>query len=173
MTKISLRDMQLSYDGEKLTVSSQKHADQSITLSGSDVEELVQFVETVAKTERDRVNRRESYRVPILPDSGVELMLRVGGVEFKAMPRNISMTGIFVVPRSSEKLKLMIDDRVNVYLSYGDQSMMLNAIVKRYEEGGYGLFFPSSMRGEYLDPPALIRRIVMELQRQTMVQGHE
>ncbi|MCA9136088.1 MAG: PilZ domain-containing protein [Planctomycetales bacterium] len=172
MAVIKLSDIQLVYDGDTLTISSVKTPEKSVTLDAQSVEELVDFVQGLAPVDESDgpgSNRRESFRVPVLDDSGLAVTLVKGNKRCEAKPANISMTGVFIkVPEKSQP-DFKISDEIFVELTYQKSKIELEAIVRRIEDGGIGLFFPVTIKSEHVNPPPLVRRIVMDLQRQWML----
>lgn len=171
MAVIKLSDIQLVFDGTTLTISSLKSPEKTVSLDANSVEELVDFVHGLAanvESEDQGPNRRESFRVPVMEASGLSVRLVKRGTSVDGKPLNISMTGVFVkVPVKSEP-DFELGDEVVAEISYQKSKLQLGAIVRRKENRGMGLLFPETIRDEHVNPPPLIRHIVMELQRRWM-----
>ncbi|WP_182869715.1 PilZ domain-containing protein [Rhodopirellula sp. JC639] len=173
MAEITLRDLEIFYDGDTLKISSGDEPQKSVTLDPATVKPLVDFVQALAPPEEkeaksEEENRRESFRVPIIDESGLSVTLISGKNRCVSKPTNISMTGVFVEVPKDRSIALDIDDELRARLSMNKSEIELDAVVRRIEPNGFGLFFPETFKGEHVDPPPIIRRIVMDLQRQWM-----
>jgi len=172
MAKITLRDIQLTYDGETLTICSVNHPLKSVSLDANAVGELIDFVQSVSKRRPARPliddNRRESFRVPIVDAGDLRCRLTVRGHTYQGQPSNISMTGVYIQRRLSDPIELRIGDEIDLQMTSRDQQIDMDAIVRRLGINGYGLFFPRTMKGDTIAPPSEFRRMVMELQRRWM-----
>ncbi len=173
MAKITLRDIQLTYDGDTLTICSVNAPRQSIALDSGAVGELIDFVQSLrarhsAVKHRIEDNRRESFRVPIVNPGDLQCVLTFDGITFEAVAMNISMTGVYLKRRNRDPVALKIGDEVHVQLVSHDQFIELDAVDRRMGDNGYGLFFPCTLRGNTIAPPPEFRRLVMELQRRWM-----
>lgn len=187
MAEIKLRDIQLTYDGRTLTISSVKERGKSVTLDARTVEELVDFVKLFEPIEENRTetgnsetgndetgNRREAFRVPVIDDFNLRCVITRHGECIEAKATNISMTGVFVeLPELIElpergSDRIMIDDKMDVSITLDKWNVVLASVVRRQEDHGFGLFFPATIRGHNVEPPPMLRRIVMDLQRRWM-----
>ncbi|OYP39112.1 PilZ domain-containing protein [Rhodopirellula sp. MGV] len=172
MAKLTLRDIELSYDGDALTICSVSHPETQLTLDADAVDELVDFVETVQKSKvvvNDDDNRRQSFRVPILRRDDLRVWIQFNNLEFEARPDNISMTGVFVKASDRDPVKFQIGDEARLTLACNDETIEMEGIVRRMGRNGYGFFFPACVRFEQVSPPPEVRRMVMELQRRWMM----
>ena len=184
MAEITLRDIQLKYDGKTLTISSVEQPHRSVSLDPRAVEELVQFVHALSDVDidpsdqssqspvsgrTDGANRREAFRVPVIVESGLEVSVTANGEQTNAEPTNISMTGVFVELAEGSRIQPNIGDELHVQLATDELSIGLDAVVRRKEKDGFGLFFPASIKGEHVNPPPVLRLIVMDLQRRWMM----
>jgi hypothetical protein len=113
-------------------------------------------------------NRRTVFRVPVFENSGLTCMLRLQHQEFAVRPRNISLTGISIPITESLTGLLAEEQEVSVTLRFENCCQVLQGIVRRLTPQAAGIFFPESIRGENMVPPADLMRIVMLLQRQWM-----
>ena len=182
MAEIKLRDIQLTYDGRTLTISSVKEPGKSVALDARTVEELVDFVKLFEPIEEENAetdkpatgNRREAFRVPVIDDFNLRCVITRHGESIEAKATNISMTGVFVeLPEFIElpergSDRIMIDDQMDVSITLDKWNVVLASVVRRQEDHGFGLFFPATIRGHNVEPPPMLRRIVMDLQRRWM-----
>ncbi|MEO1617332.1 MAG: PilZ domain-containing protein [Planctomycetota bacterium] len=174
MATITLRDIQMTYDGSTLTLCSLRVPDKSVSLDAEAAGELVDFVEAVAEDsfrglqKNDGPNRRESFRVPVMPAMELRCEVWARNYTFEADVSNISMTGVYVEQRRSDPVQFHLGDTAKVRLTCGEDTITLQAIVRRIGHNGYGFFFPITVKGSVIAPPQELRRIVMELQRRWM-----
>lgn len=174
MAEITLRDIEIFYDGETLKISSSEDPEKSVSFDPKSVKGLVDFVHLLSppeetETQTQDENRRESFRVPVIEDSGLRVTLISGKERCESKPTNISMTGVFVEVPKDRTIPLDINDELRARLSMNKTEIELEAIVRRIEPNGFGLFFPEAFKGEHVDPPPTVRRIVMDLQRRWMM----
>ncbi|MCC9601175.1 PilZ domain-containing protein [Stieleria sp. JC731] len=172
MAKLTLRDIELIYDGDELTICSVSRPETRLTLDPDAVDELVDFVETIQKTKvaiAEQDNQRQSFRVPIVRRDDLHVEINFRGMDFEARPDNISMTGLFIRSHDRDPVKFQIGDEATLTLTCNGESTELEGIVRRMGRNGYGFFFPACVRFEQVDPPPEVRRIVMELQRRWMM----
>ena len=165
MAEITIGEMQLVSDGNTLTIARRDQPDFAVCLDADGFRELLDFVTTIAGTE---FNQRQTFRIPLWDSSGLSVQIRTDESQVSVKPTNISLTGIFVEVHPDDWLDLQQDADVEVTLEFEGETQTHHAIVRRREGNGYGLFFPESMKGEEIDPPPGITRIVMELQRRWM-----
>ena len=182
MEEAKVHDVKLQYDGKTMILSSVEQPNRSIAFDPSTVQELVEFVRSLAREESDQAdssqqsdesdrreaaNRREAFRVPVIDDSGLEISLNAGD-QCQVKPTNISMTGVFVDLQNDSLINIKLGDEFQVKLALNKLSIDLDAVVRRQDGDGFGLFFPMSMKGGHVNPPPVLRQIVMELQRRWM-----
>lgn len=165
MAEITIGDAHLVSDGKTLTISRQGQKGLSLSLDAAGVAELIDFVTSLATTE---FNRRQDFRVPLHNSSGLSVQIRKGDRLISVTPTNISVTGIFIELPRDDWIDFEQDDQLDVILEFEGESQSLGGVVRRCTENGYGLFFPKSMKGMELDPPAALTQVVMELQRRWM-----
>lgn len=165
MAEITIGDAHLISDGNTLTIGSRGQRNLTLSLDAAGVSELIDFVTSLAKTE---FNRRQDFRVPIHDSSGLSAQIRKGQSLVSVMPLNLSVTGIFVELTRDDWIDFSQDDELEVILDFEGESQSHNGVVRRCADNGYGLFFPKSMKGKELAPPAELTRVVMELQRRWM-----
>ncbi len=163
MAEITIRDLQLTFDGETLVISSLDNPNRSVAMDAESVVDLVEFVTSFAQT---GANRRMTFRVPVLAESKFDVRVVVRGKDFRATPVDISMTGIFLDFPRQHWVDLPPDSMLGIKMRLGDHLQELYGNVRRCEGLGYGISFPDSITDESVEPPIDLRRIVMELQRQ-------
>ena len=166
MSEIIIGDIQLNCDGNTLTFTCDDEQDMAISLDEAGVRELIGFATSLTGSE---FNQRVSFRIPLWNSCGLSVQIRKDKFERLVTPTNISLTGIFVELRSDDWLEMAMDDELEVILDFDGEIQSCRGVVRRCELNGYGVFFPESMKEEQLDPPQKITRIVMELQRRSMV----
>lgn len=106
---------------------------------------------------------RLAERVPVSKDDPLDVAVVVDGVRYPARGLNVSMCGVLVY---LPERPLPLNQEVRVYLRLDGASIDLAGIVRRQVgPGQVGIFFPETVRGEMIDPPAGLRRIVLELGR--------
>ena len=165
MAEITIGDAHLVSDGETLTIGRRGQRDLTLSLDAAGVAELIDFVTSLATTE---FNRRQDFRVPIHHSSGLSVQIRKGDRLISVTPTNISITGIFIELPRDDWIDFEQDDQMSVILEFEGEKQDHRGVVRRCADNGYGLFFPKSMKGNELDPPAELSRVVMELQRRWM-----
>jgi len=162
MAEITIGDVQLASDGRSLTIRRKDQPNVAIGLDTQGVEQLIEFVTSLVGAE---FNRRRTFRVPVGVASVISVVIQAGKKSVSVTPRNISLTGIFVEAPSSEKLTLSHGDVCQVSLDFEGRKCTLGGVVRRCVDNGYGIFFPETMKGEEIEAPSSLVRIVMELQR--------
>ena len=165
MAKTTIGNVRLISDGKTLTIARRDQPNMAISLDSTEVEELIDFVTSLAATE---FNRRDTFRVPLWDSSGLSVQIRKDETQRLVTPTNISLTGIFVELRPDDWLDLAQDDDLEVILEFEGEAQSHHGVVRRCEDNGYGISFRDSMNGEQIDPPPGVTRIVMELQRRWM-----
>lgn len=163
MQELSIGGILFQSDGNTLTISARDGPSVSFRLERDGVEELIDFVGTLAGT---KLNRRNAFRVPIWESSELAVTIRKESTELTVAPINLSLTGMAVGVPTDANIELSLDDEVEVTLVFEGDTSTYQALVRRMDDKSCGLFFPESMKGEELDPPNSLVRVVMELQRQ-------
>jgi len=165
MADITIGDIHLISDGNTLTISGRHQPDKTVCLNSAEVEQLIDFVSSLAGTGS---HRRQSFRVPLNESSGLTAQIRTSGQLIDVTPTSLSLTGVFVVLHPDHWIDLAQGDIVEVFLEFEGETHMYHGSVRRREVNGYGLFITESMNGEQIEPPPDISDIVMELQRRWM-----
>lgn len=155
------------FDGSSLDLKIQQGDDSEVKVSFDlkAIEEIKSFLETLHLLD---VNRREAYRVPLQNNSLLSASIRYEGNSIAVIPKTISVTGVFVAPACGTSLDLKEGDSVEITLDFEGESQKLDALVRRCQPDGFGLFFKDSMIGEQIEPHPQLSRLVMELQRRIM-----
>ncbi len=165
MAEIAIGDIQLHSDGNTLTISGRNQPDMTVCLNASEIEQLLNFVSSLAGTGS---RRRQSFRVPLNESSGLKVRILTEGRLVEVIPTSLSLTGVFVVVPPNEWIDLAQGDILEVILEFENETHTYHGSVRRREVNGYGLLFTESMNGRQIEPPPDISRIVMELQRRWM-----
>ena len=167
--ELTIDDTRFIFDGANLSIWNQPAEDpESEPICSLDVNAIGEIRSFLASLHLLDINRREAYRVPLHECNWLTVSIRCGGESIAVIPKTISVTGIFVAPPPGRSLDLSEGDAVDITLGFEGQSQKLDALVRRCQPGGFGLFFKDSMTGEQIDPPPQLSRIVMELQRRIM-----
>jgi hypothetical protein len=112
-------------------------------------------------------NRRIAFRVPVDRDSGLRVWVTTrDGQTWTPETRNLSVAGMLVEFDRAAAPRLEAGDLIEVLLQMAAHEIRLEAEVKRRDGDAYGLFFPKSLDGRKLRPPADLDAIVRALDRQ-------
>ena len=163
MQKISIGNLQFRSDGETLTITARDRPDLSFSLDRDGVEELIDYVTTLAGS---AFSRRTAFRVPVWDSSGLSAVMREGQTESPVTPIDLSVTGMLARLPAEANIDASLDDHVEVTLDFEGQKSTYRAVVRRRDENTCGLLFPETIKDGELDPPDNLLRVVMELQRQ-------
>ena len=167
--ELTIDDTRFIFDGSSLSIWNQGAEDpESEPMCSFDLNAIEEIKSFLASLHLLDINRREAYRVPLHDCHLLTATLRHGVELFEMIPKTISVTGIFVAPPPGHSLDLSEGDAVEIILGFEGQSQKLDALVRRCQPNGFGLFFKDSMTGEQIDPPSQLSRLVMELQRRIM-----
>ncbi len=159
--EITIGEIHLKSDGSTLTIARLNQPNITLNIDAKGVEELIDFVTSLTET---KFNRRRNFRVPLWDSSGLSVQIRKDEKQLSATPKDISVIGIFVELRPDDWLDLKQDDDLEVILEFEGETQTYRAVVRRCEDNGYGLLFPESMKGNQINPPTELKRIVMKLQ---------
>ncbi len=111
------------------------------------------------------VQRRFSFRVPVFPSSGLEVVMTLEGDKpVSPMPIDVSMSGILVEFRASDDPDLALEHELPVTVRRGNDVAALRGIVRRRMGHRYGLYFPECVTVEGIQPTEELRRIVKSLE---------
>jgi hypothetical protein len=162
MAEITIGDVRLVADGNKLTIARRGQRDLTLSLDAEGLEELIDFITSLAG---DESNQRQNFRVPVHESSGLSVQIRKDKKLLSVIAKNISVGGVFVELRPDAWIDLAQEDELEVLLEFEGITQSYRGVVKRRADNGYGLLFPDSMKGNEVDPPEELRQMVMELQR--------
>ena len=171
MADTTIGDFRFRSDGRTLTIIPRDAPDKSISLDRNCFEELLDFVNTIVKSDYT-YNRRQAFRVPLWESCGLKCEIRVDESLFLVRPTDISLTGIFVEFRPEDPVTLRVSDLVDVQMTMDGNTSTFRSIVKRVEGHGAGLFFARSRQAEQISPPSEITRLVMDLQRRWIARNY-
>lgn len=170
MAELTIGPLKFRSQGNSLIIQALQDPKLNAGLAANEVHELIEFLIALTSNE---LNRRQSFRVPLSVTSGLRVTLHKGGKSLKVEPKNISLTGLLVGFQSEETLDLKIGSQVRVSLEFEGKSLEYTSVVCRQLEDSCGLFFPESLTGEEIEPPAPYLNLVMELQRRLVIQTTE
>lgn len=163
MEELTIGSLLFRSDGKTLTISARDRPDFSFSLERDGVEELIDYVSTLAGTD---FNRRHAFRIPIWDSSGLLAVIREGQTETPVTPIDLSLTGMLARLPEESNVEPALEDEVIVTLEFHGVKSMYHAVVKRRTEFTCGLLFPETIVDGELNPPDSLVRVVMELQRQ-------
>ncbi len=166
MSALTLGDLVMEFSGTTLAVSHRNHPSELVRLDADSIARLRKYVQSLEPLE---TQRREAFRVPLEGLSELAVALVINGKDVPVVPLDISITGVYVKARATSKLDLAYDDSLDVKLQYEQETLTYRGVVRRCEPNGIGLFFPESLKGEQINPPPELSRIIMDLQRKAMV----
>ncbi|MCA9064330.1 MAG: hypothetical protein KDA96_14770 [Planctomycetaceae bacterium] len=137
------------------------------TLSPHEVERLRELIAAGNNKRLPVVRVQVSDRCPIV------MTLRADRLAFTARVVNLSMTGALVIV-SPEHIDVVRSVAVlQAELTLHDLRFNAPATVKRVDRNEIGLFFPTCVRHDEVEPPAGLVKIIMSLQRSEMVRRAE
>jgi len=147
-----------------LILTDSRRPDAEIRLEGDGPRALAEFL---AYSPGRGANDRQAFRVPLATSSG--LLVRLSGPQaVPVVAVSISVTGMFLAPAAGGTLDFAIGRELELQLEFEQRTLDLHGLVCRLDRTGCGLLFRESFRGEELDPPPALSRIVMELQRRAV-----
>jgi hypothetical protein len=114
--------------------------------------------------------QRGTFRVAVRGDSGIEASLLLAGKELAATVGDISAEGIFLKLDRGPVDALGVDSKVDVQVSFDEDTILLHGIIRSEHSGGYGIFFPHRGRGGRINPLDRFERISAQLQRTSLSQ---
>lgn len=118
--------------------------------------------------------RRATFRIAVKPSSGLQAAFVVNDNLHIARACNLSTEGIFIRPLDRRAApRLEPNDAVTVEIEFQGEDIWLSGEVRARRDGGYGIYFPRTDRDGYRNPRDKLRRIVMELQRESITQRIE
>ncbi len=108
---------------------------------------------------------RSTFRVPVCSTSRLQAQIGCNGDVRKARCINLSLTGCLLEVDSDGFLGESDEDFI-VKLHIGDERIELLSELRHIKDRRGGFFFPESMRGGEIAPPAALRRIVSLTERE-------
>ncbi len=169
MAEFEIGDVTLSVGAQGLTLRPRNQPDLEIRFDADGVSELLDLLRIASE---HIFSQRQGFRVPIRSSSTLDTTLRIGAEEaFAVTARNVSLTGIFVELRPDEPHELTLDLEVEVVMDFERKTVSAHGIVRRHEAGGYGIFFVESVRGEELNPPPALVRLVRKLEARWLAES--
>ncbi len=167
MLSTTIGSVRARLEGGTLTLTETAAPGSPVCFHGEEIQTLVDFLVSAPARES---NIRQAYRVAVRPTSGLVARIQAGTESTDVIATSISVLGPFVGPLPGSKLTLSMDQEVLLSLEFEGRGLTLRGIVCRQDSTGCGLLFPESLKGEELDPPQLLSRIVMELQRRVVAE---
>jgi c-di-GMP-binding flagellar brake protein YcgR len=110
-------------------------------------------------------NRREAFRVPLWGSCGLTVEGNLRGQSLSARALDISLTGILLVFDADEAFELELGQPIQLTLRLDSDEQVLQAVFRRRQGEGYGLYFPETMQHQHAQSPQRLNKMVMELQR--------
>ncbi|MFK7738321.1 MAG: PilZ domain-containing protein [Pirellulaceae bacterium] len=162
MPELEIGNLKLETQKRRLRIVNQADGQEITTLEEEQVEELIDFIVSLSYSE---FNRRRSFRVPVKDASGLLVEMEKDGKQIPVRARDISVTGICIENNFCPGDELKLEDEVVVQLEFEGNVDTIAGVVKRLEYETVGILFPDCLRGETIEPPEEIRRLVMQLQR--------
>ena len=164
MKETHIGDTHFVYDGKRLTIKGRDRVLPSCIMDRTELPTLYQFIGSLMELNEER----QTFRLGRDALSELSAYAVHAGRRYPVKIRDLSLTGVFMeVP-----LGLEVDfgkiEEFEIALEYNGQQQSHRGVVRRQAANGYGVFFPSSMKGEHIDPPTPLVRLVMELQRQRL-----
>ncbi len=107
---------------------------------------------------------RQSFRVPVVPASGLAVAARIGAAVYLAQPLDLSLCGIGI-ELAEEAPPLDVGHRLDLELRLGEDTVCLQGRVQRRYERLYGVLFPETVHGRDIRPPEGLRQMLRALER--------
>ena len=159
MSRVEIGGVVITAEAGRVTFSHAGEPTAKIELDSEGLSELMDFLRSVRV---DRQNRRRGFRVPVLSNRfRARLRGALSSVETRA--RDVSLSGIFLEFPSGVP-PIDVDDRVQIFLEYGNDATELSGTVTRRTEKGVGVVFSHAANAQAPTPPAEFSRIVMLLE---------
>lgn len=114
--------------------------------------------------------QRGVFRVTVKPRSGLQASLNFAGRVWAATVRDVSSEGISIKLAGSVLPALTIDSRVDVEVTFDDETLVLHGVIRSHRDGGYGIFVPERDRRGQINPRAKLAKISTHLQRADLAQ---
>lgn len=141
------------------SVDSEEPSELSLDLN--QVAELFRFLRSVISP----ADRRNTHRLPIPEAGGFRATIHLATEAIPAEAKNLSLTGILLLPASPNSAGLKLGATVRVLLEFDGESVIAESTIQRRTGSEYGLSFLDSGSGDELDPLPGLSRIMMKLER--------
>ena len=168
MNETKIGDVIVRSDGQALDMRHSHNDALRTRLDHDGIKERMDFFRSSTINES---NQRKSFRIPVLPSSGLSARLRISQKTWSVTPKNISLTGIFVEFPHGDTPGLEKDSDVDLTIQLNSKAVTLRGVVRRRKANGYGILFPECLRDKEVCPPESFRNMVMELQRRWLQKG--
>jgi len=123
--------------------------------------ELFRFLQSVINP----ADRRNTHRLAIPEGGGFRSTIHLATEAIPSEAKNLSLTGILLLPVSPNAAGLHVGATVRVLLEFDGESVIAEATIQRRTGSEYGLSFLDSGTGDELDPLPGLSRIMMKLER--------
>jgi hypothetical protein len=114
--------------------------------------------------------QRATFRVAVRRDSAIEASLNLAGKRLRATVCDVSAEGIFLKLDRGVIAALKVDGKVDVEVSFEEETFLLHGVIRSERGGGYGIFFPPRDRAGHPNPLDRFERISAHLQRTSLSQ---
>lgn len=159
----TIGELKLRFEKGGLVIEDSENADAALQLSFEQVDALVDFV---CEHREEAANRRQVFRVPLWHTCGLQARMKVGNTVHETMPRNISLTGIFLaMPHDA---LVAPDVEVTIELEFEGEINHYEGRIARVEGDCCGVIFPETVGSDQFEPPDSLVKIVMALQRRLL-----
>lgn len=148
------------FEGEMFVVEDRQSPQSRVALSLNEVDELIDFLN---EQREEAANRRQVFRVPLWHTCGLQARMKIGNTVHETMPRNISLTGIFLAMPHDALVAPGVD--VQIELEFEGKIHHYPGRIVRVEGDCCGVIFPEAVESDQFEPPESLVNIVMELQR--------
>lgn len=162
MREIRIENVHVVASDTGLTLSREGEPATEIRFDAKGVQELIRFITSAAEI---GFNRRRSFRVSLWDSCELSVQVKRDGDWIAVVPKNISVTGILIEVPPEALLELACEQFVQIMLTLDDETISVSGIVQRCTKNIYGVLFPNSIRGDQIEPPAGLNRLVKKLER--------
>ncbi len=110
-------------------------------------------------------NQRDAYRVQLTGSSGLRVTVTAAERDWQVAPLNVSLTGVSLRVRPGRALQLSLGDEIELTLEFEGDTVTLDGMVCQQLKTMCGVQFVDSLQRKLTRPPAILAKMVMELQR--------
>lgn len=164
MKETHIGDTHFVFDGKQLTIKGRDRVSPSCIMDRTDLPTLYQFIGSLMGLNEER----QTFRLGRDALSDLSGFVVHAGRRYPVKIRDLSLTGVFMEVPPGLEVDFGKIEEFEIVLEHNGQQQRHRGVVQRQAANGYGVFFPSSMKGEHIDPPVPLVRLVMELQRQRL-----